>query len=128
MRILSFTWLGLAIMGIHNSLASSDPSPKNQQAPPYIYVGGAVQSPGCYGWTNGMTVLDGIRAAGGIASQTQPKIAIYHFEKFLPAANGSLPVYGKAEIYNPGVIAATNQPPKLLRGDQVVVGSNKKIF
>jgi hypothetical protein len=47
------------------------PAPNNSlsagEAPPVIYVGGEVKNPGIYAWTNGMTLQDGISAAGGFA-------------------------------------------------------------
>src|ERR1043166_10232779 len=55
-------------------IAPSAPSRGASEAGPYVftrtvgdvYVRGGVYRPGRYGWTNGMTVLDAIGAAGGV--------------------------------------------------------------
>ena len=40
-------------------------APRDQPAPPHIFVGGEFRQPGRFDWTNGLTVIDAIRLAGG---------------------------------------------------------------
>ena len=130
MRILKFIALIVATgtLSISNSVAGSEPTTTNNQVEPYIHVSGGVREPGRYGWTNGMTLLDGIRAAGGFTDSTGRKIEIYHFAKFQQTANGNVEVYGKPEIYDRGILDVTNQPPRLFRGDRILVDARKRIF
>ena len=130
MRILIFIALVVvvAIVGIRDALASSEPT-TNKQVEPYIYVSGGVREPGHYGWTNDMTVLDGIRVAGGFTESAGRKIEIYHFVRFQQTPNGEVEIYGKAEIYDRGNLDVTNQPPILLKGDQIFVSVKaRRIF
>jgi protein involved in polysaccharide export with SLBB domain len=55
-----------------------------------------------------MTVLDGIRAAGGFDRSAGPRILIRHSD-------------GSSEFLSRLLLEATNQPPRLRLLDQVVV-------
>jgi protein involved in polysaccharide export with SLBB domain len=45
-------------------------------AGPYIYIGGEFKQPGRYLWTNGITVIDAIRMAGGFTEFARPVVYV----------------------------------------------------
>jgi protein involved in polysaccharide export with SLBB domain len=47
-------------------------------APPFIYVHGEFNNPGQYTWTNGMTIMDAISAAGGFTDFAHERIRLVH--------------------------------------------------
>lgn len=75
----------------------SDGSPNAEAPPSMIYVGGEFKFPNRYAWTNGMTLKDGVSAAGGLTEFANHKIWITHWD-------GSREVYrwhGDIMFYNP---------------------------
>jgi len=73
--------------------------------PPYIYVDGEVKFPGEYHWTNGMTLQDAVKLAGGFTDFAPRTLRVTH--------NGSLTAYR----LGPGR-SITNNPP-VYPGDQI---------
>ena len=55
------------------------PVPRGEP-PPFIFVGGEFKNPGRYAWTNGMTLKDGIEAAGGFAVFAPRKLSLQHWD------------------------------------------------
>ena len=96
----------IAVLSICYSGAISAPSP-DEHVQSYIFVSGAVHTPGRYGWTNGMTAFDGIKAAGGFTDSAGDRIEIFH--------TGD----SKGKFFDRYVI--TNQPPMLTKDDQIFV-------
>jgi protein involved in polysaccharide export with SLBB domain len=95
-----------AMWSICDCGANSGSSP-DEQVQPDIFVIGAVHTPGRYGWTNGMTAFDGIKAAGGFTDSAGERIEIFHIGDT------------KGKFFDRSVI--TNQPPVLSKGDQIFV-------
>ena len=52
------------------------PSPPLSEAAPFIYVRGEFRSPGRFPWTNGMTLRDGIEAAGGFTEFAERRVRL----------------------------------------------------
>jgi protein involved in polysaccharide export with SLBB domain len=105
-NIISF---GMLIITVAVLGASSTSSPRILPIEPYIYVSGGVQNPGRYDWINGMTVLDGVRAAGGFLDSAGHKVNIFHVDD------------GSDEIYDRNILEITNKPPLLRAGDEISV-------
>ncbi len=103
---LTLLIVAMAMCSVHHSDAVSAPS-TDERIQPYIFVSGAVNKPGRYGWTNGMTAFDGIGVAGGFTDSAGDRVKIFH--------DGD----SKGKFFDRYVI--TNQPPMLLRGDQIFV-------
>jgi protein involved in polysaccharide export with SLBB domain len=97
-----FLTAGSLAVGLSVSMFAG--STTNNVEPPYIYVAGPVLHPGQYGWTNGMTVVDGIKMAGGFTGGAGG-IMVQHVD-------------GEHEHFNR---YGTNKPPLLKAGDKVVV-------
>jgi protein involved in polysaccharide export with SLBB domain len=108
--IITFIVLVLvtAMWCIHSSRASTAPPAADKHVEPYIYVLGGVRAPGRYGWTNGMTVLDGINAAGGFTDSAGRRIKIVHID-------------GGADSFDRDIHDITNKPPMLKAGDSISV-------
>lgn len=49
-------------------------------APRIVDVNGAFANPGRYAWTNGMTLQDAIRAAGGFSQVVQRRLRLRHWD------------------------------------------------
>jgi hypothetical protein len=76
---------------------------------PFVYVSREVQLPGCYVWTEGMTLTDVIEAAGGLTPFAGSRIRISHVD-------------GTTEVYHYGQIKKHGSRDPLLRaGDRVWV-------
>jgi SLBB domain len=60
--------------------APTPPPESKEPPPPFIYVGGRVNKPGKYAWTNGMTLKDAIDAAGGLDEFGGHKMEITHLD------------------------------------------------
>lgn len=104
----------MALWSFHDSDAIPAPSP-GEDVQPYIYVIGAVYTPGRYGWTNRMTVLDGISAAKGFTDSAGDRLEIFRI--------------GETNSVILDRYTITNQPPFLLKGDRIVVPSKaRRIF
>lgn len=58
----------------------STPQAAESQAALYVFTFGAFKHPGRYAWTNGMTLQDGIQAAGGLDESARRKLLLYHEE------------------------------------------------
>jgi protein involved in polysaccharide export with SLBB domain len=93
-------------LGVSESGAVPAPSP-HEQIQAYIFVNGAVRTPGRYGWSNGMTAFDGVKVAGGFTDSAGDRIEIFHVGD------------SKGKFFDRSLI--TNQPPALLNGDQIFV-------
>jgi hypothetical protein len=76
---------------------------------PFVYVSREVQLPGCYAWTEGMTLTDVIEAAGGLTPFAGPRIRISHVD-------------GTTQVHRYGQIKRHGSNDPLLRvGDKVWV-------
>ena len=71
--------------GVANSSSESIPpiaaATAVNEAPQWIQVFGFFQKPGRYAWTNGMTLKDGIDAAGGATEYGSSRVWILHSDK-----------------------------------------------
>jgi uncharacterized protein YceK len=85
-----------------------DRSSANEPIEPYYFVGGWVNKRGRYDWTARVTVVDAIKAAGGVTESGGRQISISH--------RG-----GNSESLDWDTLAATNKPPRLRRGDYIYV-------
>lgn len=98
----------ILLAAIGGSRAFANPSPprdRRAQVEPYIYVSGSVRVPGRYDWTEGMTLLDAIKMAGGFIDSSASKVRVLHRD-------------GTVEHYSP---KSTDPPPLLRAGDHIAV-------
>jgi protein involved in polysaccharide export with SLBB domain len=96
----------LAAIGGSRALANpSPPRDRRAQVEPYIYVSGSIRLPGRYDWTDGMSVLDAIKMAGGFIDAAASKVRVLHRD-------------GTVEHYSP---KSTDPPPLLRAGDHIGV-------
>jgi protein involved in polysaccharide export with SLBB domain len=87
---------------------------KQTSTPRFIFVGGEVLAPGRFSWTNGMTLLDGIRCAGGYSVSGDRK----HIEIRSTGVS--------TQICNFDVASSSPaKNPKLKPGDMVMVPRSK---
>jgi protein involved in polysaccharide export with SLBB domain len=109
----------LVILMFAESILASDtnsvPNVSSKHGGPFFEVFGGVHNPGRYVWTNGVTVLDGIRVAGGFDHFASSRIKIRHSD-------------GSVEIFSRQLLEATNQPPRLQLRDEVVVFERERIY
>jgi protein involved in polysaccharide export with SLBB domain len=98
------------VMPQHNSILPAEiqrVSPESGK--PFVYVSREVQLPGCYAWTEGMTLTDVIEAAGGLTPFAGSRIRISHVD-------------GTTEVYRYGQIKKhASKDPFLRVGDRVWV-------
>jgi hypothetical protein len=80
----------------------------NEKIEPYYFVGGWVNKPGRYDWSARVTVVDAIKAAGGITESGGRRISVSH--------RG-----GNNESLDWDTLAATNKPPRIKKGDYIYV-------
>jgi protein involved in polysaccharide export with SLBB domain len=107
MRFLATVTIVL-LAAIGGSRALANPSPlrdRRAQVEPYIYVSGSIRLPGRYDWTDGMSVLDAIKMAGGFIDAAASKVRVLHRD-------------GTVEHYSP---KSTDPPPLLRAGDHIGV-------
>jgi hypothetical protein len=98
------------MMPQHSSvLPAQIPRVPPESGKPFVYVSREVQLPGCYAWTEGMTLTDVIEAAGGLTSFAGSRIRISHVD-------------GTTHVYHYGQIKKHGSKDPLLRvGDRVWV-------
>jgi protein involved in polysaccharide export with SLBB domain len=110
-KILKLTMLALVMFSLN---ARCDPPTKAEE--PAVYVAGGVQKPGRYDWFKGMTLLDVIKAAGGLSdpSVSTVRVAITH-------ADHTQVIYP----FSPGA-DASKKLPLLQVGDTVYVAKTFK--
>jgi protein involved in polysaccharide export with SLBB domain len=115
--IISLIVLALVVFtrSIHASDTNSAPFVFNKSVEPSFEVFGGVHNEGRYGWTNGVTVLDGIQAAGGFDRFASPRILIRHSD-------------GSSEIFSRQLLETTNQSPRLRLRDEVIVFRLERIY
>ena len=116
--IFSFSILALATFtwNIHGSDTIPAPSVPSKSVEPSVEVFGGVRSPGRYDWTNGMTVLDGISAAGGFTPlAAKHHIRVRHND-------------GNYEFFDKDMLEITNQPPRLQLRDEILVPVKQRIL
>ena len=66
--------LSLVVVGCAERKPSFRYAPAPGDTTPYIFCSGNFKSPGRYVWTNGMTLQDGIDAAGGLNEYARQRI------------------------------------------------------
>lgn len=81
------------------------PAPRGE-APPFILMSGEFKKMGRYAWTNGMTLQDGIDAAGGFTDFARRRLNLQHWD-------------GSREFYRLGPGRTLTNNPALRRGDRV---------
>jgi len=102
----------------HALCATSQPSPPpnggERQIEPSVYVHGGVRHPGRYDFSEGMTLLEAISAAGGFTDSAGWRVSIVH-------ANGASASYTRGGTY---------APPILRAGDRISVPKSmpKRLF
>src|SRR5262245_48388170 len=74
------------------------------EAPPFVFISGEFWSPGRYVWTNGMSLKEGIAAAGGFTDFARRKFRLQHWD-------------GSVETYWLGTGRALTNNPPLRAGD-----------
>jgi protein involved in polysaccharide export with SLBB domain len=92
--------------------------PPSKTDAPAVYVAGGVQKPGRYDWFKGMTLLDAIKAAGGLIDPSVPTVKVT-----INRADHTQVIYP----LSPGAEPAKKSPP-LRDGDTVYVAQNLKIL
>jgi protein involved in polysaccharide export with SLBB domain len=120
MKIATFSVVGLIL-----AAGCSSPEPLTQNAPShaqaqidssqpkFVYVAGEVRVPGRVAWTNGMTIDDTLKAAGGFTDFAHRRLRVNHPD-------------GSANLYRlDSKMHLTNNPP-VLPGD--VIYSPREIF
>src|SRR5208282_3999822 len=93
----------------------TEPAPAVFSAPPadnkgellFIYAQGAFMRPGRIAWTNGMSLQDGIQAAGGLSPVARRRILLFHAD-------------GLAERIQLGPKWTLTNNPALKPGDKIV--------
>jgi protein involved in polysaccharide export with SLBB domain len=113
MKIATFSVVGLIL-----AAGCSSPEPQTQSAPShsqaqidlsqpkFVYVAGEVRIPGKVAWTNGMTLEDTLKAAGGFTDFARHRLRVNHPD-------------GSVNIYNfDSKMHLTNNPP-VLPGDLI---------
>lgn len=87
--------------------ATPVPQPVVSRTPFYIFASGEFKHPGRLVWTNGMTLQDGIQAAGGFTDFARHRLFLYHAD-------------GMAERIRLGPDWAATNNPALRPGDKLV--------
>jgi hypothetical protein len=82
------------------------PTPQGEP-PPFIFAYGEFKNRGCFAWTNGMTLKDGIEAADGFSDFASRRLRIYHRD-------------GSEERYRLGPGRTLTNNPILRMGDKVM--------
>lgn len=95
--LLAVVWLICGCVG---------PGPKADAAP-FVYVQGEFKNPGQYAWTNGMTVMDAISAAGGFTDFADERIRLVHLD-------------GSSQVFKWSATHPLTNNPVLRPGDNVV--------
>jgi hypothetical protein len=115
-NIVNLAMLVLIMVSIGSPCSAANSAPPAKPEEQVINIAGGVQKPGRYDWFKGMTLLDAIKAAGGLTDSSVPtiKFAITH-------ADGTRVVY----FFHPGTDTA-NKPPLLQIGDMVNVAITLK--
>jgi hypothetical protein len=85
-RLLSIILRLSAFLPFTIAGCASDPpalksaSPREGPAPPYVFVDGNFRQPGRFDWTNGLTIIDAIRLAGGFNEFAEPKLQLRRWD------------------------------------------------
>jgi hypothetical protein len=77
------------------------------EAPPFVFVGGEFRNPGRYTWTNGMTLKEGMDAAGGLTDFATRPLRLTHWD-------------GSVAQFRLGVGRILTNNPPLKPGDSIM--------
>ena len=87
-------------------LAQLQPVPRGL-APPFIFTKGEFKGPGRYPWTNGMSLKEGVDAAGGFTDSATRRLQLKHWD-------------GSQEFYRLGPGRTLTNNPALKAGDSII--------